>query len=71
MAEIKTLLYGIIKEQAEQKTTITKTITEQQALLTEQKAFITHMRAEDCKMTNPQNVTQLPDYDHGPAYKPA
>ena len=43
MAEIKTMLYGIIKEQAEQKATI----TEQQALITEQKAFITHMLAED------------------------
>ena len=43
MAEIKTMLYGIIKEQAEQKAII----TEQQALITEQKVFITHMLAED------------------------
>ena len=36
MAEIKTMLYGIIKEQAEQKTAIT-----------EHKAFITNLLAED------------------------
>ena len=43
MAEIKTMLYGIIQEQAEQKITI----NEQRAPITEQKAFITHMLAED------------------------
>ena len=50
MAEIKTMLYGIIKEQAELKTTISvqqAINNEQQALITGQKAFITHMLAED------------------------
>jgi len=39
MAEIKTMLYGVIKEKM--------TINEQQALITEKKAYITHMLAED------------------------
>ena len=43
MAEIKTMLYEIIKVQAEQQ----RCNTEQLALITEQKAFITHMLAED------------------------
>ena len=43
MAEIKTMLYGIIQEQAEQKITI----NEQRAPITDQKAFINHMLAED------------------------
>ena len=43
MAEIKTMLYGIIQEQAEQKITI----NEQRALITDQKAFIPHMLTED------------------------
>ena len=42
MAEIKTMLYEIIKVQAEQQ----RCNTEQLALITEQKAFITHMLAE-------------------------
>ena len=42
MAEIKTVLYEIIKVQAEQH----KCETEQLALITEQKAFITHMLTE-------------------------
>jgi hypothetical protein len=47
MAEIKTVLYGITKEKAEQK----MTINEQQALITEKKAYITHMHAEDDYVT--------------------
>ena len=43
MAEIKTVLYGITKEKAEQK----MTINEQQALIPEKKACITHLLAED------------------------
>ena len=41
MAEIKTMLYEIIKVQGEQQICLTA----QQALITEQKAFITHMLA--------------------------
>ena len=57
MAEIKTMLYGIIKDQAALKITITEQQalnteqqarnTEQQEVITAQKAFITHMLAED------------------------
>ena len=43
MAEIKKMLYEIIKVQAEQQ----KCNTDQLALITEQKAFITHMLGED------------------------
>ena len=64
MAEIKTMLYEIIKVQAEQH----KCETEQLALITEQKAFITHMLTTCLlKVTNTQDVPQLPDYVHGPA----
>jgi len=61
------MLYGIIKEQAEQKVTITK----QQALITQQKAFITHMLAASLlqiyQMNSTSNVSQLPSHVHGPA----
>jgi len=43
MAEIKTLLHGIMKLQADQQATI----TDQQALITEHKAFITTLLADD------------------------
>ena len=60
MAEIKTLLYGIIKEKADQK----MTINEQQALITEKKAYITHMLAEDDYHSRCASTS---DYVHGPA----